>query len=803
MLQQQNTIQEANEYPETSEQIPPPESQQRVPRQRKSHYFIRLTPEKQQEAFFAWLPKELHDAPGIDWTKLSPDIMRYCISTIESSPDAPVLAIAAASLHGAPVSRSSQQSVRDLSLLFRELRSKGYIQCLDDLKQQKIWDTWAEQQMQKGMSRGRNFLDAYVSVATHYFPLYLLRLEPLDQQRMQQYALPPSPAYLREKYFPAKRVRSAQQAKRKATTDILVPLYPVLRQLVRFRKQLAERVIHAIHDARQKVEAGEAELPYRFQHTDTIPEVNRDARTISDVQIRGREVTMNWVLWDKRTWVIHHSDRYCEDNVRFAETGYRQYSQERKRFFVQFDGSVSDCLWFGDLIEQRLLRSFCKERMHQEQYRERWEYARQLGFSNGCRCECPGLLDSGDPWFASATERGDELIFEPESLYRGILYGAALTMIALSNGSRMSELLQVSWNKERRVTRRDSVVLLDQEGQPLLGEGSVPLTKQVKLHFQHLLPKGAISEEERQLFPLSREAIRLLGEIKTGLVETHGEIPCVSPSRTNMKYEHLKPERYLFQWNASPDGQLGAIGRNDAQVLLRFILHGLDLHTTQGKPIRVSVHVLRHVMSTHARHYRHVPPEAIAHFYLHHRLQELTGHSPSLPDISEYYTLMTEEQRFAVIRADLDEQEEFDHTLLRLMPSFRDLEQKNADLQAVYEIWHALHPTALGNCGCPGLCPRGTDRALCLGCGYHVEDPEKLGAALAWRTAYEQQAKLLEAQGNAIDAREARIKVQHLDDMINVMRMQLEEESAGRYIPLHKVLPSPHRKQEKHHEEAS
>ena len=118
MQQQHNTIQEANEYPETSEQIPSPESQQRVPRQRKSHYFIRLTPEKQQEAFFAWLPKELHDAPGIDWTKLSPDIMRYCISTIENSPDAPVLAIAAASLHGAPVSRSSQQSVRDLSLLF-------------------------------------------------------------------------------------------------------------------------------------------------------------------------------------------------------------------------------------------------------------------------------------------------------------------------------------------------------------------------------------------------------------------------------------------------------------------------------------------------------------------------------------------------------------------------------------------------------------------------------------------------------------------------------------------------------------
>src|SRR5581483_2988695 len=66
----------------------------------------------------------------------------------------------------------------------------------------------------------------------------------------------------------------------------------------------------------------------------------------------------------------------------------------------------------------------------------------------------------------------------------------------------------------------------------------------------------------------------------------------------------------------------------------RFILHGLDLYTAQGKPIRVSVHVLRHVMATHARQ---VPPEAIAQFFLHHRLKALTGRSPSTSEISEYY----------------------------------------------------------------------------------------------------------------------------------------------------------------------
>jgi len=122
-------------------------------------------------------------------------------------------------------------------------------------------------------------------------------------------------------------------------------------------------------------------------------------------------------------------------------------------------------------------------------------------------------------------------------------------------------------------------------------------------------------------------------------------------------------------------------------------------------------------------------------------------------------------------------------------------------LQAVYDEWHTLHPTALGNCGCPGLCPRGNDRALCLGCSYHVEDPEKLGAALAWRASYAKQAELCEAQGNVIDARQARIKVQLLDDMINVMRMQLRQEATGNYIPLCKVLPSPYLRAEESYEE--
>src|SRR6266566_1852140 len=600
-----------------------------------------------------------------------------------------------------------------------------------------MWYDWLDSR--EKTEGTRNQLQAYAAVATGHFPRYLSRLEEGERLRMQRYAFPPLPPDMTRKQLAQKQVRQDQQVRRKEQSDILVPLYPVLRQLVRFRKQVAERLLVAIREASRKVEAGEAVLPFRFVHTDAIPEVNRDARTIADVQLVGRQVTMHFLLWDKRTWVEHHP--------------------------------------------------------------ERLRLARQLGFSRGCDSDRPGLLCTGERWFSDVGHRNGDFVFEPEALYRGVVFGAALAMIALSNGSRVSELLQVSWNQERRVTRTETVVVLGEDGQPLRGDNGKPLTKQVKIYLQHLLPKGAKSEEERQLFPLSREAMRLLGEIKTMLEEAHGAIPVADPSRTNTKYEDLKPERYLFQWAATPDGQQGSLSTGDVQVLLRFILHGLELTTAQGKPIRVSTHLLRHVMATHARQYRHVPPEAIAHFFLHHRLTLLTGREPRPSAVSYYYFQMTEEQRFATIRADLEEQEEMDRTLMQMAPALRDLEQKNEDLQAVFDEWQTLHPTALGNCGCPGLCPRGVDRALCIGCSYLVEDPERMGAALAWRASYAKQAELLEAQGSVIDARQARLKVQKLDDHITVMRLQLQAEADGRYIPLYKVLPSPHHKVEENREE--
>jgi hypothetical protein len=114
------------------------------------------------------------------------------------------------------------------------------------------------------------------------------------------------------------------------------------------------------------------------------------------------------------------------------------------------------------------------------------------------------------------------LLFEPEALYRGILYATALAALALTNGSRVSELLQVS------ATRFETIVVDEMKQQQ-------PTGRKIGLLVQKLLPKGYTQESERQVFLIGEMAGRLLREIGQLLAATHGGNHSCGPP--HQKYE--------------------------------------------------------------------------------------------------------------------------------------------------------------------------------------------------------------------------------------------------------------------------
>jgi hypothetical protein len=122
--------------------------------------------------------------------------------------------------------------VGQLTRLFRTLRSVGKMEQIGDLHNERIWQTWLANTKQTNDQWKQ--VKSYSAVVSRHYPRYLRCLKEQDRLHMQTYALAPLPHdFLHQ--FPGASMLAAQQARRKAQSDVLTPLYPVLRQLVRFR----------------------------------------------------------------------------------------------------------------------------------------------------------------------------------------------------------------------------------------------------------------------------------------------------------------------------------------------------------------------------------------------------------------------------------------------------------------------------------------------------------------------------------------------------------------------------------------
>lgn len=720
--------------------------------------------ESHVQALYAWLHPALRDLPGIDWSKLSSRVIRTLVSIPGDSPHAPHIALAIGTAIGVIGASSLHYRVGELHALLSFVRT--HCVTWDGTHLTKaVWEEYVSKT--EATSRRRRYLLSYSAVTERHLADYVERLDPAVHARIAPYILPRLPARFLEQYGGAQEIIAEQRQRRKERSDVLAPLHSILVALIQFRKQAAQRLLSAFREACARAEAEEA-LPLQFNYEDVLPHINRDAKTVAEAQIEKRAVVLAFKLWNRQTWVKYHPDDVSRATRTNAKGRKKNYRSEREQYFVEFLGDSANLLWFGDLVANGIVmhlsalrRRSLSKNLPEEQLR-RLAYAQALGATKGFYCERPGLFTpSGGfgQWLAYTFQRTGAAIFDPESLYRACLFGATLATVALTNGSRLTELLQISADRFKGHPYEEKI-----NGQTT--------GKQRVIWLQYLLPKGKKTEAERQLFPLSPQSYELLREVGLLLKETHGCIPTVRPHPENSKAEDLKPERYLFQWQATADGQDGALSPSDVSVLLRFILHGLEFRTKQGEPFVVSTHLLRHVMATAARHEHEVPAEVLA-FVLHHQQTGL-----AIPVATEYYSQMTEEQRLVALSEFMIDVEEQAASILLSMPDERTWEQMDEDLREVFERWHVLLETAFGFCGRVGLCPRSYQRNLCIGCPHLVPDPRKRESAVKWRETYAKQAEELETEGAEVDARQVRLQIQELDDLINsmdVMQQAIED----------------------------
>jgi hypothetical protein len=701
------------------------------------------------QAFFNWLPQEFHEAPHVDWTQLPSRVMGTFVNAAGDSPFAISLALAAFAGFGPMGELNVRTRLSQVNSLLRDVQAHCAVQRVAELTSH-IWTTYMAAKELKPTDYSR--FKAYAIFTETYLSEYLEKLTPQQYAQVASHILPRLPRRFRQQYLPSDVQAEGEKQRRKAKTDLIAPLHTLLVALVRVRKQQMQRLRAAYREALAQVQTAGTKLPLAFSYEEELITVNREAQTVSDIRFSKQPVTLRFLLWDRQSWVKAHPDDYSPTTKRHAKFGLGEFATQQ--FFVQCLNPASELLWFGDLIKYRLFQQEQPRNMNLEEAQHRRELLDQLGTAKGLKSSRDGVLAPGhDLAFAlgHAMSRTGALVFDVESLARGALFASALTTMALTNGSRMCELLQVSADRFRV---RPYIVTSHEH----------PHGEERVMHLQLLLPKGKHTEAERKLFPISDWSWELLCEIAVELRRAHdNRVPVVYPHNDNTKREDLSSERYLFQWDASPDETWGAFAPTDVSSLLRFILYGLEFRTKEGEPFSVTVHLLRHVMATTARHEHAVPVEAVARV-LHHE------HRPGMVPVSTaYYSEEPEEPSWVAFASFQKAVEVRAASLLVEWPSVQEISDMDEELRESFERWHTLLETTFGFCGNIDLCPRGYNRTLCIGCPYLVVDPRKRKNALHWLSSYTQRAEELEAAGNEVDARQHRLLVsdleKHLKDM--------------------------------------
>jgi len=227
--------------------------------------------------------------------------------------------------------------------------------------------------------------------------------------------------------------------------------------------------------------------------------------------------------------------------------------------------------------------------------------------------------------------------------------------------------------------------------------------------------------------------------------------------------------------------------------LIRFVVHGLELRDVNGQPFRVHTHLLRHVGATAARHEFGLPLDIMADILSHTRDRD--GHAP---EATSYYTRLPLEQRIIEQQRALDRMlDKADAAMRQIAPidpaeeARRLLDRCDERTREVLERWHAYHPVVFGQCGRAGLCIRGTNRVLCLGCPFLVPRPEFKHRVDTYLHAYEQMANQLEISGNPGEAMEHRRLADQCRKLKHEMHLLEHAESATGATPEPAALAHP------------
>jgi hypothetical protein len=566
--------------------------------------------------------------------------------------------------------------------------------------------------------------------------------------------------------------------------------YPSMDRFIRWYRQQIERV-----------EAGELNVPARLVYADEQLDLPRQpgpaAVSMEELRWQTAPVRLELTIWrpyefsQRRyaDWIQHTMDGTAERRV--AVSAHHGWTKARARTGIHADPRA----YFVEVHSTDGMPWFMGPVTRWHERLTRGEQAGDRASGGGIDVSHAGVGTPGDGLVSylgillssnrvrNVHPTAAGMCFEPEALYRGVLFGTAIVTLMLTADARLHEILQISVDRFVKPVR--IYVVKNPDGTPKRD----PTTKRIVTDViveQRLLPKGRQRDDLRLQYDVSA-ARQHLQEITRLLKAAHGgQVPVVFYTNQHPKATQLGAERYLFQWNGRHFSPL------TVNHLIRLALDDVVLVDRSGERIDVTSHLLRHAAATLQRQQYGVPLEVLAEAMGH-----TLGARGEAPEATRYYSQMTEAQK-AEIRHDamvaitddarqalrVIEPEEESKRIQRLMA---DADEHTRE---VLERYGGLHPVTFGHCGYPGLCVRGTTRAFCIGCPFLVRRPEYLDRVEFVLDGYVKAADVHERMGDLAGARERQRMVAELRQLHQEMLLLAEAERHGTWTPNWKQLPA-------------
>lgn len=561
------------------------------------------------------------------------------------------------------------------------------------------------------------FYNVYKGVFKKVHKWYSTKLTKERQEVFAPFLLPRT--YLDSRDFNViKSATKAAKSKRKSETDAISKEFIKIRAEGGFRLNQVRRLRQKYLEVVKFVQDNGYTLPFEFSYIENEERGDRSKELFS------------FRLWDKPSFVLHHSDNFTSVTINNAKARRATYSEENNEYFVEFlkaevfDDETGEPVektegfWFLPILEHQLIGNWSQS-LSAEQIIEKLKILKLYGYreSDSEKINKPfesnhkGILAQGN-FITSSQKYADGVLMNVEVLYITALFGATALDIFTSSGARLGEVAQVHLG----IGCLDQVNITD------------PETNEVKTSYIfRAIPKG---RDELAVFYTTKDTFDLIKDIAFYLRDQHykGSIPIVDFLYLKKHGESRPDQPYLFQLHSKH------FRDKTFSCVLNFICFGLIYETQDKKLVKLKPHLLRHGFATHAVQAEDLPIDVVAMILNQKDL-----------DVTKYYSQPTQSQVADVVS-------DFHTSMATTTDMMKEVLRQPEEIQAFFErqreISGPFSKTVGGTCVTNKICPT---KLACVGCATKIPEPEQKHELLEYLDWAEKSKEYHEEKGYKLE----------------------------------------------------